>query len=145
MNSYSIKAGEFGLDRFVLHFLVPVLDDPPLSDDERYEQVLDSLQTFLSAVTRKLRNFAKVRMPLVSTSESRVKYLHPDAQRSQTQSKSSKSSKAKETEKPEKPKVRFHDCLLQWHYAQIPTVYAQYSELLEKGQRTWGSELVCMF
>ena len=69
MNSYSIKAGEFGLDRFVLHFLVPILDDPPLSDDERYEQVLDSLQMFLSAVTRKLRNFAKVRLPLISTLE----------------------------------------------------------------------------
>ncbi|KAM5536304.1 hypothetical protein V8D89_010040 [Ganoderma adspersum] len=93
MNSYSIKAGEFGLDRFVLRFLVPILDDPPLSDDERYEQVLNSIQTFLSAVTRKLRNFAK------------------------TRGKSSKSSKAKETEKPKSTRIE----MIFIYYAESPS------------------------
>ncbi|KAI1790625.1 hypothetical protein LXA43DRAFT_1061936 [Ganoderma leucocontextum] len=61
MNGYSIKVGEFGLDSFIRCFVVPVLDNPPLSDDERYKSVLGALQTFLGALTRKLRNFAKTR------------------------------------------------------------------------------------
>ena len=60
MDAYAHKSGTYGLDGFISHIVNPLIDNPPLGEDSRYEALWQTVLTMCAALTRKLRNFAKV-------------------------------------------------------------------------------------
>ena len=77
MNNYALLGGTFGLNSLVDDVIAPLLDDPPLVPDHRYESCILVVSQCVDALSRKLRNFMKVRLCLVlACSSARAEYDH---------------------------------------------------------------------